>query len=474
MDESYQSLVGAYGHGLPDFTRTQTERFLFRFDKVSSLPEMLRQFRSVDPLCPPLYACLLNRWISVFGQSDFVLRALSALISTSALVVLMGLSWLLFGWRVALLSGLLQAVSPFDIHYAQEARMYSLVLLCSICSAGALIGILRSGLKTRKSFLWLPLYVVSTWALINSHYTALFLALAQGLSSCAYLLYRREFRLLLILLVCWILTAMLWIPWLPMFLQSAGSRKESFYVARANDLIWPFKALFVRVPLNWLYFLSGQRVYAYALGLYASSAIMLVSALYYTRRAEEKRFELAALWIWAVLPALGLWFVDVLENHKVVEVARYLIFTAPPIFILAAYGLSRLFHRRKYFWMLTVSHLLFAGLNLYFTHSYHQREAWKEMASKVEELIAPDQVLVVSQHYDIACLDRYLKEPRRQLGASPSMGAEYLSRMLEGLNSFGLLTAQDGEAIKDLIPKEFKMKTQVDFSHGLHLRIYQK
>lgn len=476
LDEAYQSLVGASGHGKVDFSLDKPKKFLFRFQEPAPASEMLANFRSVDPLCPPLYALILNGWISLFAGSDFALRSLSALASTATVSVLLIFAGFLFGWQTAILAGLLAAVSPYEIHYGQEARMYSFVELAAAVSCLSLIAIIKSELRSRISFLLLPLYAVSTWALVSFHYTALFLAASQVFASVTFLSYTKKWRTLVCLFFSWVICGILCLPWLGMFLQSASARKASFYVARADDFFWPFKTLLLRLEINWLSFLSGQRVIAYAAGLYASSFVMLASAAVFFRRDRNLGFSIACLWIWAILPALGIWLIDVLEKHKVVEVSRYLIFTSPAVFLLAGYGLSRLgkFKKGKVLSIVLTFHLLFAGINLIYTHTVKQREPWREMARQVENLVQPDEVLVVSQYYNIACLDRYLQLPRMQMGLSPAMGKEALAASLGKLPSFALLTAQDGEAIVPLLPDIFKLEKQVDLSHGLHLRIFRK
>ncbi len=474
LDEGYQSLVGAYGHGAPDFSIAEPKNFLFKFENAAPPSAVLSNFRKVDPLCPPLYALLLNRWLTIVGDSDLQIRALSLLISTSSIAALMLFARALFGWNVALLAGLLQAVSPFDIHYAQEARMYSLVVLNAVLSGGSLLCFLKNELQNKRDYLVLVLYSVSTFALVNSHYTGLFLALTEGISVLAYTLFCKKWKLLLAYLLACFFTAIMCLPWLPLFLQSASSRKESFYVAREANLIWPFKAL-LRVFVNWLVFLSGQRVVAYAAPLYVSSAVMLIASAYGAARVQlEERRWLLSLFVWALLPALGIWLVDLIENHKVVEVSRYLIFTAPAVYLLAAWGYQHLRLLRKPFLVLLYLHLIFASVNLYYTHTVHQREPWQEMAKKVDELVPEDQTLVISQYYDIACLDRYLTRPRVQMGISPSMGNESIVSCLQKLDSFALLSAQDGESVTGMIPASFKLKQKVDMSHGLHLRLYER
>lgn len=474
LDESYQSMVGAFGHGPPNFTQPRAEKFLFKFENPASTAEVLSQFRSVDPLCPPLYAVLLNYWMKMFSGGDLAVRSLSALLSTLSVSGILFFCKSILNSRAAIFAGLLAAISPFAIHYAQEARMYSLVEFCAVLSGCSLILILKNDSIRQKTFLLLTLYIVSTWAMINSHYTSLFLAAAEGGCAVLYLLWKRRWALLLWLSLSWAATLLLWIPWLSLFLVSANSRKESFYVAREGTLLWPFYALFVRIPVNWLTFICGQRVVAYAVPTYAGAAIFLANSLIMFLKPSREKFALGALWLWALVPALGLWLIDTVENHRVIEVARYTIFSAPAIFMLAGYGLSELISWRKFFIWLALIQVFFASVNLIYTHTVHQREPWKEMAATVEQLVNPDELLLISQHYDLACLNRYLTKPRLQQGVSPAMGQEQIANIVRNRQSFALITAQDGESIKSLIPTEFKLIKKVDYSHGLHLRLFQK
>src|SRR5262249_57992728 len=103
-----------------------------------------------------------------------------------------------------------------------------------------------------------------------------------------------------------------------------------------------------------------------------------------------------------------------------------------------------------------------------------QREPWREMAAEVERRCHPGELVLVSQYYDIACLDRYLTKPMLQVGVSPAQGADHVSRVVCGRELFWLLTAQEGEAITGMIPPQFTREQEVSLPHGLHLRLYRK
>jgi hypothetical protein len=57
---------------------------------------------------------------------------------------------------------------------------------------------------------------------------------------------------------------------------------------------------------------------------------------------------------------------------------------------------------------------------------------------------------------------------------SPVLGAQHLSAIVDGRQSFILITAQEGEAIAGLIPGDFRQAQKKDFSQGVHMRVYTK
>ncbi len=509
LDESYQTFTETIAQPLPDFTRIPDAPFLFKFGPPQSVATVLSNFRKVDPLCPPLYAVLLNRWMTVFGASDFAARSLSSLLSMLSLLVLFFSCRSFFGTLPALFSALLVAVSPFDIHYAQEARMYGLLLFTSTLSGSALLGLCLRVLSNRKDegkprtepvapqetgsgsahsvgstvecALLAVTYSVSTWALINSHYTALFVVLFQGLY-CTWLCFRhRSLKLFVILSICWLSVLAMWLPWFDLFRQAAAARTESFYVIRQPSLWWPFWALIARIPFNWLVFLSGKQVVAYAIPLYVTSSILVAAASSLVNRLrpaapfdQNQSFCKQFIWLWAIMPPLLVWLIDVIEGHKVVEIARYLTATAPAIYFLCGCGAQALLAMRGWAKVLLVVHVACALVNNAYGHIMTQREPWQEMAALVERQVKTDEPLLVSQYYDIVCLDRYLTVPLLQIGVSPALGAERLASLLAGRKRFWLITAQEGEAIKNMIPGDYRLRQQTDLRHALHLRLYER
>jgi uncharacterized membrane protein len=494
LDEGYQTVVGAYGQPLPNFLQAPPKPFVYRPAEPASPHQMLANFRSVDPLTPPLYQLILNRWITIVGGDDFAVRSLSALLSSFSVLLVGTLAYLICGWRCALFAALLQAVSPFAIYYGQEARMYALEELLAVVSMATLIALLfpqwcsQAASRPPIRRLLFLLYALSSWALLNTHYTGLFLLAAQAILGVSMALKRRSISFAMSLGASWILMAILWLPWLPMFFQAASIRTAAFYVARQPSLVWPFTALFVRIPVNWVMFLSGNHVIGPALPLFATSVIVLLLGLWACLpsqmvaaqktpdgvSAEERRpgFERARLvfLFWAIVPALILWVLDVVENHRVIELPRYLIATAPAIYLLGGSGLAWLAQRRMRLASgLVTAQIIFACVNnIAHATAVHQREPWRQMAQLVEQNVAESEPLFVSQYYDLVCLDRYLNRPLRQIGASSNTTRQQFTDLLNGAARFALVTAQEGDRILKVIPPDYRQDVHRDLGHSLH------
>lgn len=475
LDEGYQSVVDAYGHSLPNFRRVPDAPFVYKPAAPAEPSEMLRVFRNVDPLTPPLYQLLLNRWIAVFGGSDLALRSLSVAISLCAVAALFWITRGLFGLRVAVWTGLVQAFSPFDVYYAQEVRMYGLVELCATLSCGLLIMLLLHVARGRARVWCWAGYVVATWALINSHYTGLFLAMYEGMLGLAVAAATGSWRLLALLVAAWCMVAVLWIPWLGMFFQSAKLRTASFYVAREPSWWWPFYALFIKIPVNWINFLCGKKVEPAAIPSYVTAVISLtcgVRRIVFLRRPALAAGIMVALW--ALVPAVVLWVIDVIENHKVVEISRYVMATAPAVYIIAGLGFASLPMRKHALWVVPAIYFICTGTNnILHSTALPQREPWRDAAKGLQTRILPQELVLVAQWYNILCLDRYLDKPLRQVGVDTNMTPQQVDQLVKGQETFWLITAQEGEGFKNLIPPRFHEAAHTAYPHGLHVRLYR-
>ena len=111
----------------------------FWSDEGASVAQSLRDLPAIvdnaaRDIHPPLYYILLHFWVIPFGTSEAAVRAWSALpgVALVALCYLLGTE--IAGRRTGIVAALLAALNPFQVYYAQEARMYMLMaLLGAVC-----------------------------------------------------------------------------------------------------------------------------------------------------------------------------------------------------------------------------------------------------------------------------------------------------------------------------------------------------
>ncbi len=182
---------------------------------ISQIPAALRHDGH-----PPLYYVLLHGWMSVFGSSDWAVRALSGLFAVATLP----LAWVLGRRRGGPLLGWLftavMAMSPFALRYATETRMYSLLMAGVLVLYLLVDDIVR---LERRGWLRLVGLGLLSGLLLLTHYWSIWLLGSVELV-LAWLWWRRPdersgpARAFVAIAV----GSLLFVPWVPSFLYQAA------------------------------------------------------------------------------------------------------------------------------------------------------------------------------------------------------------------------------------------------------------
>ncbi len=126
-----------------------------------------------------LYYLLLRGWV-VLGHSEIALRSLSVILAVGALWVVIMLARSLFGRRVALIAGLLLAVDPLFVQFAQDVRGYSLALLLVSASCFFFVRGIRQ-VDPPSRLCWTAYTIVTALAAYSNFWAAL-VPVGQALS----------------------------------------------------------------------------------------------------------------------------------------------------------------------------------------------------------------------------------------------------------------------------------------------------
>jgi mannosyltransferase len=180
--------------------------------------------RTALDIHPPLYYWLLHFWMRLFGQSEVAVRSLSSVAAVLLVAVIYRLGVRLFDRRAGLMAAFVAAVSPFQVYYAQEARMYALLALLGALTVWATVEWMGmrapEGEEARESRLpWALLYVLSATAGLYTQYAFPVVLAATNLAVLAHLWQTRKQEPVAPRLAGWLamqaIPLALYLPWLP-------------------------------------------------------------------------------------------------------------------------------------------------------------------------------------------------------------------------------------------------------------------
>jgi uncharacterized membrane protein len=171
------------------------------------LTDTVRQLITFDNH-PPLYFLLLHFMVKLAGPSEFVLRFPSLAFSVLTVPLLYALGKCLFDGRMGILAALFGAISPLYLWYSHEARMYTMLTFLGLLSFYSLLMILtqhqRPSDHPTKDHLTMPfghwslvighwslIYVLSSAAMLATHYLSFLILLAELV---VFLLFLRQVR----------------------------------------------------------------------------------------------------------------------------------------------------------------------------------------------------------------------------------------------------------------------------------------
>jgi hypothetical protein len=158
--------------------------------RQATWPLKLMIERMSDNVHPPFFHTLLHYWIVVFGASEVAVRSFALVWGLAAIPLMYWAVTRIYDRRTALFATGIVALAPFFIWYAQEARMYTMLLFFAILSTGAMWRAMRTNRVG-----WWALYAVSITLGLMTQYFFAFLLAGQGIHYLAVEVIGRERRL---------------------------------------------------------------------------------------------------------------------------------------------------------------------------------------------------------------------------------------------------------------------------------------
>lgn len=172
------------------------------------------------------YYTLLWLWMRVFGESLVAVRLLSILAGLISVLLIYLITFELVSDRkTAYLGMLIAAFSPFQIHYAQEIRMYSFLGMWLLLATYAY----QRGSKTGKWEWWLLFSIAAALAQYTHHLAAFYLIPLALLS-----LFQKDWKSLRSLIFAGVGALILYFPWLIQMPTQFAKVQHAYWVERPD------------------------------------------------------------------------------------------------------------------------------------------------------------------------------------------------------------------------------------------------
>lgn len=354
---------------------------------------------------PPLYYFALHYWMLIFGDSETMVRLLSALFGILALPVIYKLASRMFDQATGLLAAGLLALSRFHIEFSQEARMYSLLCLLSLLSIYYFLKLLEG-----KSRYALAGYIITSALMMYTHVYSFFIIAAENLYWLTLLFAARDIfkRLWKRWLVAQTILAVLFVPWLSVQLQQFSRVQQGFWIpklpprlllntlvmhAGSNQLAW------ILAPLLALAVFAGWRGWK-------QDPLAQISSGDSEKRRLTARLKLYLLLLWLLCPIMLPYIVS--QFSSPIFLPKYTIAALPAFAILAARGLLSLrFHQLKMILVLLLICFSLATLKNYFGST--KKDMWREAVAKISSLTKPDDLVLFNEESGRVPFDYYYK-----------------------------------------------------------------
>jgi len=314
-----------------------------------------------------LYYFLLRGWVHL-GDSEFLVRSFSVVCGVLTIPAIYLLGTRLFNRGTGLVSAALLAVHSFHIHWSQETRAYSLIVLLLVLTTYALVAAMESN---QKLSYWIA-FTVAAALCFYAHIFALLVFAAHAVA----ILFPKPFR----------------VGFRNIAVSAGGFAFLSFPMAafvvlqHSDQLRW--------VPQPTLAdFYEFLRLMTSQAGIFGVVLYLALCALAFVRpagvaRSDKEKWALRLLLLWLVsLPLLTL----AASAIKPLFYPRYMILCVPALVLLAARGLTNLYDlpvvKR---WAAVTAFVLVMALSLWGTRQYfanlaNETSDWRSAVSYILE-----------------------------------------------------------------------------------------
>lgn len=408
---------------------------------------------------PPLYYLLLHFWMGRFGDTPYDVRLLSVFFGTATIPIIYLIGKRMSGAVVGLAAAVILAFSLYNISFAQETRMYTLLTFNAGVAIYALVRLLTDGRAGRpmgsqlldalhlrrvagpdepdaeggrrdepatsdrsgwrawisrhhrgpicpiETDLTWGVFIVFSVATMLSHNTAVLFPLATNLFVLGLMLWQRSEKSEA---QCsfrapsfgnWIKAQigifLLWSPWLPFFFRQARTVDARFWIPEPT---WDAVIRVLQSFLN----PSAPLPTGLATAIWGLYALFFCLGVIHFRKRFSQFVFLALL---IAIPFLGELIVSL---RRPIFYDRTLIWTTIPLFLILAAGVAQL----RFRFLVVVAVGMLGTINLFSAGDYfrfYQKEDWSTAAGYVAYYAEQDDLILFNSNFVVIPFNYYFR-----------------------------------------------------------------
>ncbi|MEK6968843.1 MAG: glycosyltransferase family 39 protein [Nanoarchaeota archaeon] len=376
----------------------QLDQESFWSDELSTL-QYAQNLDNIDRGNPPLYYLFMNKWINLFGVSEFSMRLPSAILGASLVLLLYLVGKSLFNKKVALLSAFMCATSAIQIVYSQEARAYAMLSVLTLLCAYFFIRII----KTDKLYYYL-FFILLTVLTIYLHFLGMALFIMFNI---LFIFFRKgHFR-------NWVCT-------------------QAIILGAIFPLLYSFLKVFVKlyqVDFKSIFSVLGIPLFVLDLLLLLSAIVLFLVMFYVIEKRKiikikfensvsslsvkiernQKYFLIACLILGILFIGGYLFSLKYILTPYRMFLLRYALFMIPFVYLMVSFFLLKI-KEKKYLAFFLIVILLLNSFSLCGYYSQPTKEEWREAANFIENNAKTNDVILFDAGYMVRNFDYYNKD----------------------------------------------------------------
>jgi mannosyltransferase len=348
---------------------------------------------------PLFFYTILHGWMQAVGQSPIAVRMLAVLLGTATVAMIYLLARYLFDGRVGLVAAAIVAVSPFQIYYSQEARMYALLGFAATTMTYFFV---RAWAHNRRAD-WLAFAFFGAMTLYAHNLGVMFVAGLDLWIAWVWLTQRawRWHRLRAVVL-SHLLMVGLFAPWLAIVPSQFGKIQQAYWVEQ------PGITQLVQTLLIFHFAYDNEALPGWLLPLALLASVLVLTMVLFElvrqHRNHKPDLERACWpqsrgrWLLVSLTFFPILLTFAASQLRPVYIVRALLPSSLAYYVLAASVLTERSVPKAIKWGLAVLSVLIIAVSLanHYTYIQFPRPPYDQAAAYLRDHYEPDSAIIHS------------------------------------------------------------------------------